>query len=149
MEKTIDRTEDPTDEGTTSAAPPADNVIVNELRAENIELRNEIRLGAARETLLTEMKRIGALSPNLMFETIKGKLQFDDDGRPVNAAALVADMKRAFPEQFGGGAAAGLIDGGAGTGTAANFLTADALAKMTPAEIAGLDWNDVRRVLNS
>jgi hypothetical protein len=61
--------------------------------------------------------------------------------------ALLGKLKASFPEQFGTPPPAS-IDAGAGLRPTPQ-LTREALAKMKPAEIAALDWNDVRRVLAS
>jgi hypothetical protein len=81
-----------------------------------------------------------------LFDSIKGKLQFDDEGKPANAAALVRHLKTVHPEQFGSERTASSIDAGAG-GTVTPQLSRDALSRMKPSEIAALDWADVRRVL--
>ena len=41
------------------------------------------------------------------------------------------------------------IDAGAGRSMPRKYLTADALKQMKPDEIARLDWNEVRQILNS
>jgi hypothetical protein len=112
----------------------------------NDELRNAMRIRDAREALTKELKAAGARSPELLFASVHGEIQFDDDGRPANIAAIAANLKQKFPEQFGIDQPAS-IDAGAGRTSQNNFLTRDALSKMTPQEIARLDWNDVRHVL--
>lgn len=118
-----------------------------ELRAENEELRAAIRFGAARDSVVEELKRAGARSPGLLFDSVKGDLQFDDEGKPANTAAIVARLKTVFPEQFGTDAPQS-IDGGAGI-VRKPALSKDALKRMKPSEIAELDWAEVRRVLSS
>lgn len=118
-----------------------------ELQAENEQLRAAIRFGAARDTVLEELKRAGARSPVLLFDSVKGDLQFDDEGKPANTAAIVARLKTVFPEQFGSDAPRS-IDGGAGL-VRKPSLTREALKRMKPAEIAELDWSEVKRVLAS
>jgi hypothetical protein len=81
-------------------------------------------------------------------ETAKDDLQFDDEGKLANAAAIVRQMQIKFPEQFGVEQATGSVDGGAGASGRNNTLTKEVLAKMKPAEIAKLDWADVRSVLS-
>ncbi|MEO8649151.1 MAG: hypothetical protein ABI539_08300 [Acidobacteriota bacterium] len=41
------------------------------------------------------------------------------------------------------------IDAGAGRSMPRRYLTADALKQMKPDEIAKLDWNEVRQILNT
>ncbi len=118
------------------------------LREENEELKNSIRLRDAREALITELNTAGARSPELLFTSVQGELQFDGEGKPLNIAAIAVNLKQKFPEQFGSERPVS-IDGGAGAKNQNNFLTRDALAKMKPAEIARLDWNDVRSVLSN
>lgn len=122
------------------------NAEAERLRAENEELRNAMRTRDAREALTKELNAAGARSPELLFTSVQSEIQFDGEGKPANIAAIAANLKQKFPEQFGSELPAS-IDGGAGIGNQNNFLTRDALAKMKPAEIARLDWNDVRSVL--
>jgi len=129
-------------------APPVETEsdTYRELKAENEALRAEIRLADAREKITRSLTEAGARSPVLLFDSAIGDLQFDDDGGLVNAAAIVKELTRRFPEQFGADIPAGSIDAGAGR-TVEPALTAEQLAKMKPAEIAALDWAEVRRVL--
>jgi len=122
------------------------NAEAEQLRAENDELRNAIRMRDAREALTNELNAAGARSPDLLLATVQDELQFDNEGRPANIAAIASNLKQKFPEQFGSGQPDS-IDAGAGRTNQNNFLTRDALAKMTPQEIARFDWNDVRQVL--
>ena len=116
------------------------------LQQENEQLKATIRDGEAHRQITGELEKAGARSPGLLFATVKGDLQFDADGKLVNAAALVGRLTAAFPEQFGVTRIPNPIDAGAGR-TVTPQLTRDALAKMKPSEIATLDWADVRRVL--
>ena len=141
-------------ENTTQTASPTggeetvtqDVVTLNELQTENEQLKATIRLGAAHRQITGELAKAGARSPELLFDSVKADLQFAADGEVENVAALVQKLKQAHPEQFGTQHPLGSIDAGAGV-AAAPQLTRDALAKMKPAEIAALDWNDVKRVL--
>ena len=137
------------DAGDETAATPDisdSNAEAERLRAENDELRNSMRMRDAHEALTKELKAAGARSPDLLFASVQGEIQFDGDGRPANIAALAANLKQKFPEQFGSDRPAS-IDAGAGRTNQHNFLTRDALSKMTPQQIARLDWNEVRSVL--
>ena len=122
---------------------------IERLRAENIELRNTARLRDARERMADLLRAADAHSPELLFDSVKNDLQFTDDGELQNAAALVERMKRRFPEQFGKRQPTGSIDGGAGTGSRTQMISAETLARMTPAQIQKLDWAEVRRILSS
>lgn len=144
-------------ENTTQNAPPAggeetilpEGVTLTELQAENEQLKATIRLNAAHRQITGELAKAGARSPELLWDALEKDLQFADDGTLQNAAALIQNLKTAHPEQFGflgRAGSVGSIDAGAGI-TAAPQLTRDALAKMTAAEIAELDWADVRQVL--
>jgi len=148
-------------ENTTQTTPPAggeetvtpDGVTHTEtntdtlaaLQAENEQLKATIRLSEAHRQITGELTKAGARSPELLFDLVKGDLQFGTHGDLQNAAALIGELKRSFPEQFGTHTPAG-IDAGAGR-QQPPALSRDALAKMKPAEIAALDWADVRRVL--
>ena len=120
-----------------SIAPATD---IEELRLENEQLKTTIRMAAAHRQITGE--------PELLFDSVKADLQYADDGTAQNAAALVERLKRSFPEQFGYERPTSSIDAGVGR-IAAPQLTKDALAKMKPAEIAELDWADVKRVLSA
>ena len=80
-------------------------------------------------------------SPELLFAAASANLQFSDNGDLQNAAALVADLKRRFPEQFGGHRPGGSIDTGAGTLAGTQTLSAESLARMTPAQVQKLNWD--------
>lgn len=118
------------------------------LRRENEELRSAARLRNAREAIVNGLTTAGAFSPELLFSAVGGRVQFDDDGRPVNADELVADLRREFPEQFAAERPAAAIDAGAGTQRQAKPLSRDALSRMSPDEIRRLDWAEVREVLS-
>lgn len=120
---------------------------MDELRAENEQLKASIRLTEAHRQITGELTKAGARSPRLLFDSIKADLQFAEDGTAANAAALIERLKTGFPEQFGYQHASGSIDGGAGV-SAAPRLTREALATMKTEEIAALDWADVKRVLS-
>jgi hypothetical protein len=117
------------------------------LQAENEELKKSLRLRDARDEITAALKKAGARSPELLFNSTKESLQFDAEGKVANSTALVERLQGKFPEQFGFEAPAGSIDGGAGKNTDTNYLTKEKLSKMTAAEISKLDWQDVRKVL--
>ncbi|MGH9819567.1 MAG: hypothetical protein ACRD43_05305, partial [Pyrinomonadaceae bacterium] len=133
-----------TEEKTAARIEP--DALIAPLQAENESLRELIRLRDAREQLVGELQKAGARSPGLLFAHAADGLQFDTDGRLVNAAATVEKLRRAYPEQFGRDAAPP-IDAGAG-GQTGSYLTKAALSKMKPADIARLDWAEVRQVLS-
>lgn len=118
------------------------------LQAENEELRDRLKLRDAREEMTGILRSAGARSPELLFNSSKDSLQFDSNGKVVNSAALVEQLKRSFPEQFGSSVPNGSIDGAAGRSERTDYLTKEKLQKMTPAEIARLDWQEVRKVLS-
>lgn len=137
-----------TDENTIPPAEPApaEAERLTRLETENVELRSSMRAGRAREQITERLRQMGARSPSLLFDAVKGDVQFADDDSPANAEALAKRLAKQFPEQFGFDAPHTSIDGGAGR-FAAPALTKETLAKMTPAEIAKLDWATVREVL--
>jgi hypothetical protein len=122
---------------------------VETLQAENDVLRSKIRFRDGRDAITASLKEAGARSPELMFEAVKNSLQFGEDGSVQNAEAVVSEMKRRFPEQFGVFSTPPPIDGGAGAKSSVNILTKEALAAMNPADIARLDWDEVRQVLQT
>ena len=117
------------------------------LRQENKRLREMIRMRDARDEITGALRTAGARSPGLLFAEAAGDLQFDAEGRVANREALVEKMRRAFPEQFGRDIVQP-IDAGAGGASQVKYLTKEILAKMKPAEIAKLDWAEVRQVLS-
>lgn len=119
------------------------------LRQENEQLKAQMRRREARDDLTAQFTAAGAISPELLFDLAGDRIEFDSDDKPLNTADLVAAFKKDFPEQFAGKAAAEPIDAGSGRHDKTAFLTAEALAKMTPAEIQRLDWADVRQALSN
>ncbi len=136
------------DEGAETPPVPESNAEVETLRTENEELRREIRSGKARAALTAELTVSGARSPELLIAAAEKEIQFDENGEPINIAAVIGKLTQHYPEQFGPDRPAS-IDAGAGRANQNNFLTRDALSKMKPEEIARLDWNEVRSVLSS
>lgn len=118
----------------------------SQLKAENEQLKATIRNAAAHRQITGELERVGARSPELLFEAVKGDLQFSPNGAVTNAAAIVERLRRGFPEQFGASVPPVSIDAGAGFATTPR-LSKESLAKMKPAEIAKLDWEEVKRTL--
>ena len=118
------------------------------LRAENETLKRSIQTRDAREVVMATLKSIGAGSPELLFAAIKDELQFDDEGKVVNAAAIAQHLRKTYPDQFGIRRPTASIDGGAGTAAKTDHISAESLARMTPAQIQKLDWAEVRRVLS-
>ncbi len=138
-------------ENTTQETPPNGEAMMGteavlKLEAENAELKTGIRLSAAKEMMVSSLARAGARSPGLLFDVVKGDLQFADDGTLVNSAAIVERLTHDLPEQFGVGKPTVSIDAGAGR-VSAPALTKDALSRMSASEIADLDWAEVRNVL--
>lgn len=134
------------DETANAVAVAESNAEVDELRAENETLKQTLRMRDARAALTTELKTAGARSPELLFESVQAQIQFGGDGVPANIAAITANLKQKFPEQFGKDSPVS-IDAGAGRSGQNNLLTREALSAMKPEEVARLDWNDVRSVL--
>lgn len=124
-----------------------DKAELETLRNENEELRRAIRLREARDQMVGELAKSGARSPELLFSAVLGDIRFDDRGQPSNLSALAADLKRSFPEQFETVSPPASIDAAAGSGHSAGPLTAEALQRMSPAEIRELDWAEVRVAL--
>jgi len=134
----------------TPLQPPATAGVsdsLDALKAENEQLRTQMRLDKAHRQITGELEKAGARSPELLFGTIGGDVQFGEEGEILNSAALLDRLKSRFPEQFGRDIPQS-IDGGAGLAGTPR-LTKEALRRMKPAEIAELDWADVRRVLSS
>jgi hypothetical protein len=61
----------------------------------------------------------------------------------------IADLRSKLEHPLTAQAPLPPIDGGAGRMQPGNILTREALARMKPADIAQLDWDDVRQILSS
>ena len=68
----------------------------------------------AREQMTQSLVKAGAVSPDLLFDSAKATLQFDENGKLINGAALLEHLKKTLPEQFRTDKPQGSIDGGAG-----------------------------------
>jgi hypothetical protein len=128
------------------AAKPGE---IETLRLEISGLRHSLRLAEARNEMTPLLRSAGARSPELLFEAAGKLMQFADDGTLQNAESISAELKHKFPEQFAGTSAQPTIDAGAGSTVFPHALTRETLAKMKPAEVARLNWDDVRQVLAS
>lgn len=120
---------------------------MEELAAENETLKAEIRIRTAVYDIEARLAKAGARSPNLIAESAKESFQFSEEGELTNAEAVIDHLKRTYPEQFSTEQIPS-IDASAGR-TKRPTLTKEALARMTPAEINHLDWNEVRATLTS
>ncbi len=152
---TTQNTEQPTlpflESGPAATDGTPGDVALTDIKAENERLKEQLRLRDAHEDLTHRLKKAGARTPKLLFEAAKHALKFTAEGMLENAGEVVDDLLGRFPEQFGHNTSAKphiSIDAGSGT-TPQPSLTREALAKMKPAEIAKLDWNDVRRTLSN
>jgi hypothetical protein len=132
--------------GSVSKAEPTENPDAERLRTENEDLKNELYMRTAAYIIEAELQKSGARSPKLLADLARASLQIGDDGQPANTAAVVEHLRRAYPEQFDQGIPTGSIDGGAGR-VISPTVTKESLARMSPAEIQRLDWNDVRSAL--
>ncbi|NOT46353.1 MAG: hypothetical protein HOP17_01195 [Acidobacteria bacterium] len=118
------------------------------LRAENDELKRTLQMRDARDAVVETLTSMGAASPDLLFAAVRDELQFDSEGAVVNAAAITQHLRKTYPDQFGVRRAHVSIDGGAGASSQKQLISAESLARMTPAQIQKLDWVEVRRVLS-
>jgi len=130
------------------AKPAAELSEIDTLRLEVDDLTRSLRLAEARNEVTSMLSLAGARSPELLFEAAGKLLQFADDGSLLNAEAVSNELRRKFPEQFAV-TIRPMIDAGAGSTTSPQALTREALARMKPAEIARLNWDDVRHVLSN
>src|SRR5436189_6223983 len=100
---------------------PAEPSETDALRAQCAELQLRLRQLQVRDDLTAELRSAGARSPELVFVAAKDSLQFGDDGSAQNTEAVIAEIKRKYPEQFAPAAALS-IDGGAGRDPSPNSL---------------------------
>lgn len=88
-----------------------------EERAEKAELL--ARETAGKAALVDAAVKARAKYPDLVWKSIGAQLEYDDDGRPTNASALVVDLRKQAPDLFRS-ADPGLGDAGAGRGDGAS-----------------------------
>lgn len=142
-----DETESGESEITVTVPVSESSTETERLRTENETLKKAIKMRDAREQISQSLLKAGAVSPDLLFDSATASMQFDENGKLINGAAIVEHLKKTLPEQFRNDRPPqGSIDGGAGRGSAA-YLTKESLSKMTATEIGKLDWQEVRRVL--
>ena len=142
-----DETESGESEITVTGPVSESSTETERLRTENETLKKAIKMRDAREQISQSLLKAGAVSPDLLFDSATASMQFDENGKLINGAAIVEHLKKTLPEQFRNDRPPqGSIDGGAGRGSAA-YLTKESLSKMTATEIGKLDWQEVRRVL--
>jgi hypothetical protein len=138
---------------TSVSSPPDDDF--TSLRAENDLLRSELRLRTARDEFTRLLTADGARSPELLFQATRDGLVFNDDGTAANINELLTDLKDRFPEQFITDVPEPpkppppipTINSGAGRNPRKQTLTKELLARLQPREIANLDWNEVKQIL--
>ena len=147
MKTKTEDTSESIEPGPETGPESVDTQSFDRLEAENVALKEAIRVIGAREQITNTLREAGARSPKLLFDAVRDDLQFADDGTLANGEAILKRLMKRFPEQFGSDLVHESIDGGAGR-VAAPALTKEALGKMTPAEIAKLDWAAVKRVLS-
>lgn len=148
MKQKTMKTQTSTETTTPPEPPPPGEELSGQLAAlaaENAELRAALDIGNARDAVVADLTAAGARSPRLLFDAVKGDIRIDADGSVAGRGEIVERLKAAFPEQFASPPPTS-IDAGAGR-TASAALTRETLAKMTPSEIAALDWQAVKQAL--
>jgi hypothetical protein len=68
----------------------------------------------AKDALIEAATAAKAKSPAKIHRLYQGDLLFDDKGQPSNIAALIAQAKKDFPDEFGTSTTRGSANGGAG-----------------------------------
>ena len=114
--------------------------------AELNDLKTQIRMRDAKDDVVAALEKAGTKATGLMWNAIKGDLEFDDKGKLTNLDSLVKDLQAEYPDQFGIPKPDASIDA-AGKTTEGGALTKEKLAKMTPAEISKLPWEEVKKVM--
>lgn len=116
------------------------------LKAQLEDTQTQLRMRDAKDDVMAALEKEGARSASLMWNAIRGELEFDDKGKLSNLKDLITGLKADYADQFGEPKPAETIDGGAGQQVAGTKLTQEAIAKMTPAEI-NANWEEVKKVL--
>jgi hypothetical protein len=138
METTTENTTEPATEQ--PAAPP-------DMTAENEQLRGRLREMTASQMLTDALENAGTAACGLVAKALLGEVQYDDAGTPQNIAALVAKARNEFPAVFRTTRPDG-IDAG-NQAPPPRRVTREMLKQMPAAEIAKLDWDDVRSALSA
>lgn len=118
-----------------------------DLAAENAVLRTRVREMAASQALNAALEKAGVAATSLVTKALIADVQFDDADAPVNVAALIAKARGEFPDVFRNDAVNG-IDARVAS-PPPESLTREMLKKMSPAEIAKLEWEQVRAALSA
>jgi hypothetical protein len=85
------------------------------LKDENSRLQTELRMRDAKDEVTSLLNKAGAKSASLLFGAAVGDLEFDSKtGKVTNAAEIVSNLLKQYPEQFGTDKPTGSADGGAG-----------------------------------
>lgn len=79
------------------------------------DLEKQIQETTGREAVRQSAKGAGAPDVDIVYRVVRGDLEFNDEGMPVNVAALIASLKQESPALF---RPSGTADAGAGIGTA-------------------------------
>lgn len=114
--------------------------------AEIAEYRTQLQMRDAKDVVVAALEKAGAKATALMWNAIKGDLEFDDKGKLTNLDSLVKDLQADYPDQFGTPKPGESIDA-AGKTTGGGTLTKEKLAAMTPAEVMALPWDEVSKVM--
>lgn len=117
------------------------------LQKENEDLRSANRLREAKDAVVEALSKAGARSPELLYKSIKGDLEFDDKGGLKNLETLVTGLKSDYEDMFGTPKPEDGIDAGKGQSGPTTALTEEKLKSMTPEQINELPWEDVSKVL--
>lgn len=110
------------------------------------ELEAERRLTSAKDEVIAALTKANAQSPELLWKTLQGDLEFDDAGKVKNLDTLVTGLKTDYAEMFGEKKPEGGADGGAGQGGGETTLTLEKVNKMSASEI-NENWDEVSKVL--
>jgi hypothetical protein len=118
------------------------------LKKENEELRAANRLRDAKDTAIDALTKAGARSPELLWKTLQGDIEFADDGKIKNLDTLVTGLKTDYADMFGEAKPDTTVDGGAGQGGGggAKKFTKEAIEKMSTKEI-NENWEEVSKAL--
>jgi hypothetical protein len=116
--------------------------------AELQDLRSQLQMRDAKDQVTAALEKAGVRSADLMWKAIRGDLVFGPDGKLTNLDGLLKDLTADYPDEFGVRKPSESIDA-SDKGKGGETLTREKLAKMTPAEINTLDWNDVRKVMSA
>ena len=75
--------------------------LLGEAREENKNLKTELNLLRAKDSITAAAREVKALEPDAVFAMVSSKIEFNADGSAKNAKELVEGLTKTYPRMFG------------------------------------------------